>query len=77
MIGDLVPEDDQKWECFLLLLEIVKHCTSRVTSTKAAAIVAALVDQNFKNSYPGTNLTPKIHYMVHFSEQLLRLEIII
>ena len=25
MIGDLVPEDDQKWECFLLLLDIVKQ----------------------------------------------------
>ena len=36
IIGDLVPDEDPKWECFLLLLEIVNHCTSRVTSQKAA-----------------------------------------
>lgn len=75
LIGDLVPEDDTKWECFLLLLEIVKHCTSRITSPRAATIVAALVDQHhqsFRKCYPGTSITPKVHYMVHFSEQLLR-----
>ena len=78
IIGDLVPNDDQRWECFLLLLEIVKHCTSRVTSPKAAVIVAVLVDQHhqsFRKCYPGTNITPKMHYMVHFLEQLLRFAI--
>ena len=77
IIGDLVPEEEPHWECFLLLLQIVKHCTSsRVTSTAASAIIAALIDQhhqNFKKCYSSTALTPKMHYMVHFPQQLLRL----
>ena len=79
IIGDLVPEDEPHWECYLLLLQIVKHCTSRVTSAASSAIVAALVDQHhqcFKACYPGIMLTPKMHYMVHFPRQLLRLAIV-
>ena len=30
MIGDLVPESDKEWECFLLLLEILQICVSSV-----------------------------------------------
>ena len=76
IIGDLVPEDEPHWECYLLLLQVVKHCTSRITSAMSSAIVAALVDQHhqsFKACYPGVMLTPKMHYMVHFPRQLLRL----
>ena len=52
MIGDKVPEEDQMWECFLLLLEITKYCTARVTSQSASHYVCALVDQHHRESYP-------------------------
>ena len=48
MIGDKVPEEDQVWECFLLLLEITKYCTARVTSLAASHYVGALVDQHHR-----------------------------
>ena len=71
IIGDLVPEDEPLWECFLLLLQIIKYCSSRLTSAEVSAVVAALVDQHhqtFKKCYPSTMITPKMHYMVHFSK---------
>jgi len=74
LIGDMVPEEQPQWECYLLLLQIVKQCTSQVVSTASAAFIAALVDQHhrdFKRCYPGVPLTPKMHYMVHFPRQLL------
>ena len=46
--------------CYLLLLQIVKQCTSQFVSTTSAAFVAALVDQHhceFKRCYPGVPLT--------------------
>ena len=55
MIGDKVPEEDLMWECFLLLLEITKYCTARVTSRAASCYVQSLVDQHhreFRNCYP-------------------------
>lgn len=29
MVGDLVPDADEEWECFLLLLDILQICVSQ------------------------------------------------
>lgn len=70
MIGDKVPEDDIRWECFLLLLEV---CTARVTSEEASDVLKVLIEDHhrlFKTCYPNVSLTPKFHYMVHFPRLL-------
>ena len=75
LIGDLIPNGHSPWECFLLLLEITKHVTARLTSSSVACYVAALVHQHhqdFKECYPSVSLTPKFHYMVHFASQMTR-----
>ena len=75
LIGDLVPDEQPHWECFLILLQIVKQCTSKLISASSSAFIAALVDQHhrsFKKCYPDVMLTPKMHYMVHFPQQLLK-----
>ena len=74
-VGDLIPLDDTYWECFLLLLQLVKQCTARVTSVSVSTFIMILVAQHnrlFKKCYPDATLTPKMHYMVHFSSQLLQ-----
>ena len=66
-------QDSLRWECILLLLEITKYCTARVTSA-SASYVKALVDHHhkgFTQCYPDKKHTPKLHYMVHFPTQLL------
>jgi len=32
IIGEKVPNDDNEWECHLLLLDVLQICTSRVLS---------------------------------------------
>ena len=32
MIGSKIPVDDEHWECFLLLLDILQLCTMRFAS---------------------------------------------
>ena len=74
MIGDKVPEDEPHWECFLLLVQIVKCCTARVISTASAAFLEVLVDQHhqeFKKCYPSLSITPKMHYMVHLPRLMM------
>ena len=76
MIGDKIPLDDLHWECYLLLLEITKYCTSKLTSFSMANYVKALIDQHhrdFKICYPAIQLTPKFHYMIHFPALLTQL----
>lgn len=76
MIGDLIPENDKKWECFLLLLDILQICTAKVLNSAHAGILEALVDRHhtlFSQCYPHLTITPKMHYLVHFPQQLIRL----
>ena len=75
IIGQKIPEEDLHWECFLLLLQIIQLCTAKVSSPSSALILASLIDQHhqtFVNCYPGVNILPKMHYMVHLCEQILR-----
>lgn len=74
LIGDKVPQRDKYWECYLLLLEIMKVCTAKTTSEPSAYYLSALIADHhhmFKSCYPDVNLTPKFHYMVHFPRLLL------
>lgn len=73
MIGDKIAEENPKWECFLLLLEITKVCTAKVTSSEASDYLKALIEDHhrlFKSCYSNVTFTPKMHYMVHFPRLL-------
>ena len=75
MIGDKVMEEDNKWECFLLLLDILQVCTGRVTSEECAHYLSGLIldhHQLFRKCYPSASITPKLHFMVHLPKQILR-----
>lgn len=75
MIGDKVPNGNEKWDCFLILLDILQVCTARVASSDLAGYLEALIsdhDQMFTRCYPGTSKTPKLHYLLHFPQQILR-----
>ena len=75
IIGDKVPVDDPNWECFLLLVDILQLCTSRVSSSAHAGILEALIHDHhelFIRCYPNSSVTPKMHYMVHFPRQIIR-----
>ena len=75
IIGHLIPEDDPHWECYLLLLQIIQYCTAKVTSPSPCTYLASLIDQHhqtFVECYPGVNILPKMHYIIHFPNQILR-----
>ena len=75
MIGDLVVETDEEWECFLLFLEILQICVSSVFSTDLVQYLALLIDMylsSFRECYPHKNVIPKQHYLIHFPSQILK-----
>ena len=43
MIGNKIPLDDEHWECFLLLLDILQLCTTKFTSAGQAGFLEALI----------------------------------
>ena len=75
LIGDLIPEDDENWQNFLWLMSIVDYiftpvCTAIIVAHLGHQIQLFLTD--FKTLYPESNLTPKMHYLVHYPEHMLR-----
>ncbi len=43
MIGYAIPEDDDMWQCFLLLLDILKVSTCRIQSPGLAGYLKSLL----------------------------------
>ena len=75
LIGHKIPVDDLHWECYLLLLQILQYSTARVSSLSSSLYLTALISQHhqiFVTCYPGVKLIPKMHYLIHFPQQICR-----
>lgn len=75
MIGEQVPDGDSEWECYLLLLDILQICASRVLSFDLVDHLKVLIEMYlvaFRECYPHINIIPKQHYMVHLPTQILK-----
>lgn len=75
IISQYIPEDDDKWACFLTLLSIMSILTSFSISPDDCALLSTLIEDHhihFKAAYPDVHLTPKFHYLVHLPQQILR-----
>ena len=75
MVGDQIPNDDSDWECYLLLLDILKICMARILSIDLIQYLEVLVEMYlrlFRKCYPEANIIPKQHYLVHLPSQALK-----
>jgi len=73
IVGDLIPEDDEHWKNFVLLLQILALCLSPVISLNTADVLEILTakhNRNFVLLYSEGACTPKFHYLVHFPTQM-------
>ena len=75
IIGDLVPEGDEKWELFLQLLTIIDYVFAPKTTSEVVAYVRLLIKYHhtkFTLLYPDCSILPKMHYMVHIPSWMER-----
>ena len=75
MIGSEIAADDEHWNNYLLLLEILDYIFAPVLTNEAVAHLKVLINdhhQGFKNLYPTSPIIPKMHYMIHYPELILR-----
>ena len=75
MVGDQIPNDDSDWECYLLLLDILKICMARILSIDLIQYLEVLIEmylRSFRKCYPEANIIPKQHYLVHLPSQALK-----
>lgn len=74
VIGEFVAEDDDHWHCFLLLWDICCLSTAFEVTKADAAQLAWLVEaylESFTSLYT-VSVIPKMHFLVHLPEQMLR-----
>ena len=76
LVADLIPEDDENWYSFLVLLKICAIALSPVCTYDTISYLRVLIEEKlllFKKLYPESNIIPKHHYMVHYPSQISRL----
>ncbi|XP_028413349.1 uncharacterized protein LOC114536220 [Dendronephthya gigantea] len=75
MVGALVPDDNEHWKLFCLLLDIVDIVFANITSVNAIGVLEGLIEEHhstFLRIYPGRSIIPKMHYMVHYPSHMMR-----
>ena len=75
LIGDLIPEDCEEWELFLVLFRICSIATSWEVKPDNIPYLRVLIEEHhskFIQLYPEKNVIPKMHYMVHYPSQILK-----
>jgi len=76
VIGEYVPEDDERWTLYLQMMDIVDILFSPTTSEDYAIYLSTLIQnhhQDFVRLYPNSNILPKMHFMVHMPRLMMKL----
>ena len=75
LVGAHVPREDEKWQLYITLLEIVDVVFSSAITANKAAFLKDLIEENhtrFVQLYPGASVIPKMHYMIHYPRTMLK-----
>lgn len=75
MIGDYVPQDDEHWLNYLLMLEITDYLFSPIINADEAAYLSVLIEEHnkeFSRLYTSSAVIPKMHNMIHMPRLILR-----
>lgn len=69
LIGDKVPRGNLHWQLLILLRQVMDIAFAReITDTMIAHLLCHIEDHHtlFKRLFPGHNLKPKHHFLVHY-----------
>ena len=64
-----MPEDDEQWQLFQILLEITDLVLSPLAPERSMGVLEGLIEEHrhtFIQLYPGRSVIPKMHYLVHY-----------
>ena len=74
VIGHLIPEDDEYWENFLCLLDIMDILFAPNVSVDSCGYLEALISDHhstFVELYPEAQITMKMHSIVHMPRLIM------
>ena len=68
MVGNKVPQDDERWKNYVMMVEITDHLFApRYTADDVGYLehLIQLHHSQFAELYPSNSIIPKMHYIVH------------
>lgn len=68
MVGEYIPEDDEYWLNYLLMLQITDYLLAPEITEDEVAELKVLIEEHhlaFTQLYPEASVIPKMHYLVH------------
>ena len=71
MIGEHIPQDDDRWELYKTFLTILDYVFAPNTNEDIIEYLRELIEDHhvkFRELYPDCLITPKHHYMVHIPD---------
>jgi len=74
MIGDVIPNDDANWKCFMILEKIVDITVCPRSSADLCGILKVLIAEHhraFIEICSENEVTPKCHFLLHYPQQIL------
>ena len=74
MIGSKIPDDDDAWFNFLLMMEIVDRLFAPQIDDDDSPYLRILIYEHhteFCQIYPGESVIPKMHFMVHMPRLMI------
>lgn len=75
MVGQHIPEGDEFWENYLLMLSITDLLLAPKITEDEVAYLQILISQHhtaFAELYPDASVIPKMHYMLHMPRLILQ-----
>ena len=75
LVGEDVPEGDDKWKNYVQLLEIVDLLMAPAISEDEVAELGVLICQHhtfFAQLYGNSSVLPKHHFMIHMPRLILK-----
>lgn len=75
MIGSIIPSSDPFWHNYLQLLTIIDYVFAPVVSPDVVAFLHDMIashHEEFHALYPECSIIPKLHYMIHIPEWILK-----
>ncbi|CAN7942717.1 unnamed protein product [Ixodes pacificus] len=74
LLGDCIPKRNAAYEVYLMLRAVVDIVLAPQVCCSAAARLQVVIDDfysAFKETFPGVNIIPKMHYLIHYPRLLL------
>lgn len=75
LVGDKVPEEDERWMNYLTLLQIMEFVFAPAINQGQIGYLEMLIEDflyEFSRLYPDRPLLPKMHYLIHIPNWIRR-----